>query len=248
MNLDGTVLALFLISTFFGGLTTGLAGFAAGLVVSGVWLHILTPLQTATLICTYGVINQSYSIWKLRHAFSWRRILPFIGGGLVGVPIGAALLTAIDPAVMRFVMAVLLIAFSTYNLLKPAVTAIHAGTATDAGIGVVNGVVGGLTGLGGVVITVWCQLRDWPKDVQRSVFQPVIAATMAMSALSFAVSGAFTADTIKLFFIGLPVLMAGVWVGLKLYGRLDDAAFRKVILWLLLLSGIVLLIPPSLLR
>jgi uncharacterized membrane protein YfcA len=248
MNLDGMVLALFLISTFFGGLTTGLAGFAAGLVVSGVWLHILTPLQTATLICTYGVINQSYSIWKLRHAFSWHRILPFIAGGLVGVPIGAALLTAIDPAAMRLVMAVLLIAFSAYNLLKPAVTPIQAGTATDAGIGVVNGVVGGLTGLGGVVITVWCQLRDWPKDVQRSVFQPVIAATMAMSAVSFGLSGAFTPDTITLFFIGLPVLMAGVWVGLKLYGRLDDAAFRKIVLWLLLASGLVLLIPPFVLK
>jgi uncharacterized membrane protein YfcA len=248
MNLDGTVLTLFLISTFFGGLTTGLAGFAAGLVVSGVWLHILTPLQTATLICTYGVINQIYSIWTLRHAFSWHRILPFVAGGLVGVPIGAALLNVIDPAAMRFVMALLLIAFGTYNLFKPVVTPIAAGTATDAGIGVANGVVGGLTGLGGVVITVWCQLRDWPKDIQRSVFQPVIAATMAMSAVSFGLSGAFTPDTIKLFFIGLPVLMAGVWVGLRLYGRLDDAAFRKVILWLLLLSGVTLLIPPSMLR
>ena len=45
--MDGSVLALFLISTFLGGLTSGLAGFAAGLVVSGVWLHILTPTQTA---------------------------------------------------------------------------------------------------------------------------------------------------------------------------------------------------------
>ena len=40
-------------------------------------------------------------------------------------------------------------------------------------------------------------------------------------------------------------LLAGLLVGLKLYGRLDDIAFRKMILWLLLLSGIVLLIPPS---
>ena len=248
MNLDGTFLALFLISTFFGGLTSGLAGFAAGLVVSGVWLHILTPVQTATLICTYGIVNQSYTIWKLRHAFSWRRVLPFIGGGLVGVPLGAALLAVIDPAAMRFIIGALLIAFSTYNLLKPTVTPIHSGTATDAGIGVLNGLLGGLTGLGGVIITIWCQLRDWPKDVQRQVFQPVIAATMAMSAASFALSGAFTAETIKLFVIGLPALMAGLWVGLKLYGRLDDIAFRKVILWLLLLSGIVLLVPPTLWR
>ncbi|HEY4973574.1 MAG TPA: hypothetical protein VII41_08190, partial [Steroidobacteraceae bacterium] len=66
--MDGKVLGLFLVSTFFGGAVSGLAGFAMGLVVSGVWLHILTPVQTAALIVGYGLLVQSYSIWKLRHA------------------------------------------------------------------------------------------------------------------------------------------------------------------------------------
>jgi len=246
--MDGTVLSLFLISAFAGGLTSGIAGFAAGLVVSGVWLHILTPTQTAVLIASYGIVNQSYTVWKLRHAFSWRRVAPFILGGLIGVPLGAALLAVVDPAAIRFGIGVLLVCFSTYNLAKPAIAPVSAGPATDAGIGVLNGAVGGLTGLGGVVITVWCQMRDWPKDVQRTVFQPVILATMAMSAISFAVSGSYTRDTIKLFFIGLPVLLAGLWVGLKLYGRLDDKAFRRVILLLLLASGLTLIIPFSLFK
>ena len=87
--MDGTVLAVFLLSTFIGGLTSGIAGFAAGLVVSGVWLHILTPMQTAVLIASYGIVNQIYSVWKLRHAFSsGRRVRPFIAGGLVGVQLG----------------------------------------------------------------------------------------------------------------------------------------------------------------
>lgn len=73
--MDGTVLAIFLFSTFVSGLTSGVAGFAAELVVAGVWLHILTPMQTAALIASYGIVNQSYTVWKLRHAFSWRRVL-----------------------------------------------------------------------------------------------------------------------------------------------------------------------------
>ena len=52
-----TALILFLLATFFGGLTSGVAGFAMGLVVSGVCLHILTPLQTATLIAGYGFVT-----------------------------------------------------------------------------------------------------------------------------------------------------------------------------------------------
>ena len=56
------------------------------------------------------------------------------------------------------------------------------------------------------------------------------------------ISAAITADTIKLFLIGLPALFAGTWLGLKLFGRLNEAAFRKIVLVLLLASGIVLVV------
>jgi uncharacterized protein len=45
--------------------------------------------------------------------------------------------------------------------------------------------------------------------------------------------------------IGLPVLVAGTWVGLRLYARLDEAGFRKVVLGLLLVSGLGLVIRGS---
>ena len=54
--------------------------------------------------------------------------------------------------------------------------------------------------------------------------------------------GAITADIIKLFLIGLPALFAGTWLGLKLFGRLNEAAFRKIVLVLLLASGVVLIV------
>ena len=64
-----------------------------------------------------------------------------------------------------------------------------------------------------------------------------------MSAVSLSIAGALTFETTKLYVMGLPVLMAGMWTGLKLYGRLDDIAFRKLLLWLLLISGLALLAP-----
>ena len=105
--MDGMVLMIFLLASFLGGLTSGLAGFAMGLVVSGVWLHILTPVQTASLITGYGLLVQGYGIWKLRHAFKWRNVMPFIAGGAIGVPIGTYLLTYVQPAYLRTAVGVL---------------------------------------------------------------------------------------------------------------------------------------------
>jgi len=91
-------------------------------------------------------------------------------------------------------------------------------------------------------VTIWCGLRGWPKDVQRMVFQPVAVAIFAMSALWIGVRGAITPEVIKLFLIGLPALFAGTWLGLKLFGRLDETTFRKIVLGLLLTSGVLLVV------
>jgi len=67
----------------------------------------------------------------------------------------------------------------------------------------------------------------------------------AMSAASLIVAGAGDRQTGTLYLLGLPMLFAGMWCGFKLYGRLDDRAFRKVILILLLVSGLSLIVPGS---
>ncbi|KQY97330.1 permease [Pseudolabrys sp. Root1462] len=239
--MDGPILALFVLSTFVGGIVSGLAGFAMGLVVSGVWLHILTPAQTAALIVGYGLLVQSYSIWKLRHALSLRTLAPFIGGGVVGVPVGAALLSHISPAMIRDGVGGLLIIYSSYFLIRPHVHTVRPSLPADIGIGFLNGILGGMTGLAGPVITVWCQLRGFRRDEQRAIFQPVILAAFAITAVSLTINGTVTTDLLRIYLYGLPALGAGLWVGLKLYGHLNELTFRKVVLVLLMVSGLVLL-------
>src|SRR5436190_5321734 len=246
--MDGMVLGFFLLAAFLGAVTTGVAGFAMGLVVSGIWLHILTPVQTVTLMVSYSVLLQGYGVWKLRRALAWRRVAPFIMGGVIGVPIGAVLLGHINAAHLRTAVGVVLLLYSIYYLARPALEPVQGGVPADLVIGFLNGLLGGLTGLVGIVVVIWCQLRGWPKDVQRAVFQPVIITTSAMTALWLGASRAFTADTVKLFLLGLPMLLAGTWVGMRLYGRLDEAGFRRVVLILLLLSGIFLIVPVSTFR
>ena len=153
--MDFTSLALFLIAAFIGGLTSGLSGFAMGLVVSGIWLHLITPSQNALLIALCGLVTQGSGIWRVRHAIKWQAVLPFIVGSGVGVAIGTLLLTTIDQNSVRLTIGVLLIVFSLYNLLRPKIAVPEAGTPVAVGVGVANGVIGGLTGLGGIAMAVW---------------------------------------------------------------------------------------------
>ena len=180
--MDSTSLALFLAAAFFGGLTSGLSGFAMGLVVSGVWLHIIAPDQNALLIALCGMVTQGSGIWRVRNAIQWRAVLPFIVGSALGVPAGTALLKFADQGTIRFSIGALLIVFSLWSLFRPALNPFQGGVPRELGVGVANGLIGGLTGLGGIAVTISSQLQAGPKDAQRAIFQPVMFATFAMTA------------------------------------------------------------------
>jgi len=136
-----------------------------------------------------------------------------------------------------------LVAFGLCSLVRPRLPEVKAtGWLADAGIGVVNGLLGGSTGLGGIAPTIWCGLRGWPRDEQRAVFQPTAVATFLMTFLWLGGSGTVSPEAVRLFAAGLPALAAGTALGWVLYGRLDEGAFRRVILALLLVSGLALLL------
>jgi uncharacterized membrane protein YfcA len=243
LPLDATALTLFLAAAFVGGVTTGLAGFAMGLVVSGIWLHVLTPVQTTALIVGYGLFVQAHGVWTFRSSVILRRVVPLIVGGALGVPLGIVLLSHLDPASVRRAVGVLLVAYSLYGMLQPRLTPLPVSVPADGAIGFFNGILGGMTGLAGPIVVIWCQLTGVPRHAQRAIFQPVILAAFAMTAIGLGIDGEITRDVVILFVLGLVPVAVGIWLGVHLYGRLDEAGFRRVILWLLFLSGVVLLAP-----
>jgi uncharacterized protein len=244
--MDGIALQdfiLFSAATLAASLIAGLAGFAFGLVAAAIWLHVLSPLETTTLIVAFGLVVQGLSVWRLRRSLRFDRLWPFLVGGAMGVPIGAELLRWADPRHIRIGVGALLILFSLYSWFRPKLAVPTAGgRAADGSVGFLGGVLGGTTGLGGILPTVWCNLRNWPKDEQRAVFQTVAVAIFAVTVFWLGGTGAISAVTMHLFLIGLPLVLVGTWLGLRLYGRLDDARFRQAVLILLLVSGAVLLV------
>jgi len=241
--MDGLVFALFALAALAGGFVAGFSGFALGLVVSGVWLHVLTPMQTATLIAGYGLLTQGYGIYHLRHALDVRRTWPLALGTVIGIPLGVAILAWLDPAYLRVGVGVLLVLYTIYSLTRPVFAPIRIGAAADIAIGISNGLLGGLTGLGGIIATVSCQLRGWPRDVQRAVFQPVLLVAFVVIVISQAVAGSITKDTLVLYGLGVPFVVGGLWCGFKLFGKINDETFRKTVLVLLLFAGLSLMVP-----
>jgi uncharacterized membrane protein YfcA len=235
---------IFLLGTFAAAFVHGMVGFAFAIVAAGVWLHALPPAQATALIVAYALIVQGYAVWKLRHSLNASRLAPFVAGTVLGIPIGIATLRWASPTQLRVGAGAILVLYSVYSLARaPLPSAMNAGRVADTGIGVLNGALGGATGLAGLIPAIWTGLRGWTRDEQRAVFQPTAAATFVITILFLSGFGIITQESMRLFALGLPVLAAGSWLGWRYYGRLDEGLFRKAVLMCLLVSGLLLLVP-----
>src|SRR5690606_41158241 len=73
---------------FVAGFVHGLAGFGFGLVAMAFWSWTLPPSMAEPAVVFGSLIGQLLAVRSLRHGFSWRRLLPFLLGGLAGIPLG----------------------------------------------------------------------------------------------------------------------------------------------------------------
>ena len=230
------------LGAFLGAVAAGGAGFAFALTASAVWLHALEPVHTTMLVVACGTLLHVTLVWPVRRSIEPARLLPFAIGGLIGIPIGVALLTHVDTRGLKGALGLFLVVYGTYALLAPRLPEIRGGgRAADAAVGFVGGILGGLGGYSGVLPTIWTQLRGWRKDVARGVFQPFILMAHVVTLVLVGIA-AMDAGGALMTLAALPALYAGAWIGWRIYGRLDDRRFRQVLAALLVASGLTLVL------
>lgn len=233
-------LAILWLGAFVGALAAGGAGFAFGVVASSIWLHQLDPVHATFLVAGCGTILHFGLIWPARRGIERARLWPFIAGGFVGIPLGVFLLTRGNADSIRFALGLFLVIYGIYAIAAPRLPVIRGGgRLADAAIGLAGGVLGGIGGYSGVLPAIWTQLRGWPKEIARGVYQPFIlfghvTTLLLIGLVTFDRSGA------ALMIAALPALLAGAWAGWTIYGRLDEARFRQVLAALIVGSGAAL--------
>jgi uncharacterized membrane protein YfcA len=169
-------------AVFCGAFVSGLAGFAFSAIAGAILLHAMPPTEAVPLMMACSVGVQGANLWALRHHIQWKESLSLISGGLLGVPLALWLLHNTDSRTFREGFGVMVALYAGYMLFRPAIGYGRLPEGRNALVGFGGGLIGGLTAMPGALPTIWCDIHGVPKQQQRGLVQPFIAA-MQISAL-----------------------------------------------------------------
>lgn len=223
------------------GFVMGLVGFGTGLAALGFWLFVVDPSLAVPLVGVCSLATTAFTLAAYKHAIRFDRLWPFFLGAGVGLPLGILLLTRLDPASFKLGMGLFLIVYTLFRLLViPGLEVRAGGRAADLAVGAGSGFLGGVAAIPGPLTTVWCGLRSWSKDEQRAVYQPFNQGILMVAMIGYGLEGLLTRELGIISLYCVPAALAGMALGMFGYRKLDEAQFQRLVLLLLLASGVML--------
>jgi uncharacterized membrane protein YfcA len=112
----------------------------------------------------------------------------------------------------------------------------------DISVGLMGGILGGAASLSGVLPTMWCAMRGWAKDEKRAVLQIFNITILGVTATSLALTSQSVRDAGWLVLLSLPTSLIAAHLGMKLFSRLTDNQFRRLLTIMIFVSGTSLLL------
>ena len=231
------------IAVFCGAFVSGLAGFAFSAVAGAILLHVLPPLEAVPLMMACSITVQATNLWALRKSIRWKQSSVLVAGGLLGVPIAVWLLQAADARIFRESFGLAIACYAVYTLFRPVLSRrLQMSVGRNALIGFGGGFVGGLTAMPGAIPTIWCDIHGVPKTEQRGLVQPFIAAMQIFALVLMLLQNDLSSKVLVEFVASIPALLAGAALGIFAFRCVNEASFRRIILTMLLFSGLLMVL------
>jgi len=227
---------------FSGGFVNGLAGFGTSLFALGWLLQVMSPREAVAIALACSVVTGVPGVWQVWASIDWRRLCVFLVPALLGIPLGLFALDLVNAPVLSLFVGVMLLVYGGYFAFRRNLPSI-AGRwlALEAGIGFVGGILGSMAGLSGALPSMWLAMRPWSKGQQRGILQPFNMVILTLATILLALDGGFGGQVMYNLAMTLPASAVGAALGLWLFTKLTDLGYRRLLIALMLFSGLSLL-------
>ena len=218
-----------------GGLVKGALGFGLPLTTMAM-LPLFVPVDAALAINVVVLfltnIAQFVQMGQM-HATA-RRFAPVLGGILIGVPLGTAMVSSVSDNALLTALGAVVVVFTILSLTKTGLVLAPRHERPMGWVaGVTGGIVGAMTTVGGPLFVMYLV----GLGVERRVFLSALSLFFILSALlisgAFLVVGIFDSTRMILAALAFPAALTGMWAGNWLGARVPAHRFKTLILTVL---------------
>lgn len=229
---------------FGAGIVRGFAGFGfSALCVAGLTLFA-SPAQVVPPIFVLEVLASMTLLREALKEADWRWLSWLVLGNVLFIPIGIALLAFLPEAPLRLLIAALLL-LAAGALRSGLRLALAPTRAFRFATGVVSGFVNGVAAIGGIAVAVMLSTTQLAPAAMRATMILLFLVTDLYALACAAAMPARNAAPL----LGLqtlhwalwlaPAMLAGIWVGRRAFVGVSEAAFRRHVLNLLILTAAI---------
>jgi uncharacterized membrane protein YfcA len=199
-------------------------------------VEVATPLAVLVSI-TVALVVVLQDWHKVHFDSAWRLVV----STLFGIPLGVQLLTAVPEPVVKAVLGVVIMAFSTYCLTSRSPPQLHDDRLAWL-FGFVAGVLGGAYGMNGPPLVVYGTLRRWSGEHFRATLQGYFLPASIVGMAGYWWKDLWVREVNRYFLLSLPVALVAIALGRVVSRRVSGRSFLVYVHVGLILIGITLLI------
>ena len=206
-------------------------------------LGLLLPLLCA---------GDAFSLWHYWRKWDLRNLKFLLPGVVAGVVLGAFFLGRFSPRQLNILIGCLALGFVIWQLIKEKIFAAEGTFSPGYRLGVPCGIGIGLTSTfahgAGPVAALYLVPQRMPKEIYVGTTVLVFTWINWIKLPFFFANDIINAGTFRTSLVFLPLIPAGVWVGVWLNRKFSEALFLKLVYLCTLLTGLQLIFNFNLAR
>jgi uncharacterized membrane protein YfcA len=211
-------------------------------------LALVVPVEVAAPVA----VLVSITVALIAVVQDWRKIHFQSAGWLVlstmaGIPLGLAMLRSVPEAVVKMILAAVIIGFSSYALRGSG----HGELKNDKfamAFGFLAGILGGAYGMNGPPLVIYGSLRGWSPQHFRATLQAYFLPASLAGLWGYRLAGLWTPTVNRYFLLSLPFVIVATLLGRAINRGMNHGRFLRCVHGGLIAVGIVLLVQGVLAR
>lgn len=237
MDLD--VLVILGIAIFCGFFVQTLIGFSGSLIALPILLLAVKLPDAIAFISIFYLFSSIFMVHREWRNIDKDTILRLTLTSIIGVVLGIVVLTYSKPVILQTGLGIFILLYVGYVFLGK--TGVALGRKANWAIGVMGGFFSGVFSAGGPLYVISVKNSVHEAKTFRATMIGILAMVTVIRIPALSISGVLGLYHVKMSLVILPVFFLAQFLGTKLFPKINEGQFKKILLFLLCLSGIALI-------